>query len=134
MTTNNCPQRISCGFLAVVSSLIIGIITAFLSITGTITLTPAFLWVTLGIGVGYIAILLIASAIKGHGCECSCGAASTLLTGALGTALFSLVLLAITFAEASLTLAIITGILLFFLSLTLTSAACLIKCIYCNHD
>ncbi|MBE6750161.1 MAG: hypothetical protein E7560_03260 [Ruminococcaceae bacterium] len=135
MSAFNCNNRIECGVLAVISSLIIGIITAFLTITAVISVTPAFLWVALGIAVVYLAVLLL-SAATAHRAEasCACSALSLAIFAVLGTALFSVVLLAIEFAATSVIGAIITGLLLFFLSLILTSTACFIKCLFnCNN-
>ena len=118
----NCENRFSCLTLGFIASLIIGVITAFLQITAVIAVTPAFLWVTLGIAVVYLAANLFAA--RG-GC---CTAVSTVLAGILGTILFSLVLLAVTFAATSVIGAIFVGLLLFFFSLTITATACLVKC------
>ena len=127
-----CNCRISCTLLAVVASIIIGIITAFLRITAVIPVTPAFLWVALGIAVVYLGITLISTAVTQR-CNlkacCLCPALSTQLAGVLGTSLLAVVLLAIEFAATSIIGAIITGALLAFLSLILTSTVCLIKCI-----
>ncbi|MBR5201682.1 MAG: hypothetical protein IKW45_00295 [Clostridia bacterium] len=130
-----CNCRNNCTSVAVVSSIIIGIITAFLRITGVITVTPAFLWVVFGIAVVYLAIVLITTAVKEreHTSECVCSTLSALLIGILGTVLLSVVLLAITFVTTSVVGAIITGLLLLFFSLTIGATACLAKCIAkCN--
>lgn len=126
MTNINCGCRAGCTALAVAASIIIGIVTAFLTITAAITVTPAFVWVTLGIAVVYLLGLVTAPQRSVH--ECGCPILSALITGILGTALTSVILLAITFAATSVIGAIITGALLFFLSLILTSAACYVKC------
>ena len=60
---NMCNCRNNCTSIAVVVSIIIGIITAFLRITGVITATPAFLWVVFGIAVVYLAVVLTTTAI-----------------------------------------------------------------------
>ena len=122
-----CNCKVSCPLLAIAASIIIGVITAFLQITAVITVTPAFLWVVLGIAVTYLAVLL-ASSSKICGARC-CTTLSTLLTGILGAALVSVVLLGITFAATSIIGAVITGLLLAFLSLILTSTTCLVKCL-----
>lgn len=132
MTFFNCDNGFYCPGVALIASFIVGIIAAFLQITGVVSLTSAFLWVVLGISVVYLGILLIASAISGNAGECGGSSLSTLLAGILGSALFSIVLLAVSFTAASLIGAIFTGALLFFLSLTLTSAACLVRCISNN--
>lgn len=122
----NCSCRDNCALLAVGASLLLGVIAAFLQITGVIALTPAFLWVLLGIAVGFLAIGFATSCVR---CECQCkgSALSALLTGALGTALLSVILLGVTFAATSVVGAIFTGALIFFASLLLSSAACLIR-------
>ncbi|MBR5305596.1 MAG: hypothetical protein IKU47_01620 [Oscillospiraceae bacterium] len=130
MSNLNCNCRPNCTVIAVIASIIIGIITAFLSITAVITLTPAFLWVLLGIAVVYLAIALGASILSGRTARsCVCSGLSAFLTGILGTVLTSVILLGITFAAASVIGSIITGALLFFFSLIITSAVCLIRCL-----
>lgn len=132
----NCDCKISCPLLSIAASIIIGLITAFLRITAVITVTPAFLWVVLGIAVVYLAITLaVSSAVSCRETKnCLCPILSTLLTGILGATLLSVVLLAVEFAATSIIGAIITGSLLAFLSLLLTSSACLVKCLTgCNN-
>ena len=128
---NCCCGRYGCSITAVVASIIIGIITAFLRITAVITLTPAFLWVVFGVAVGYLAVVLIAlSVAEGYGIrECICATLPVLLTGILGSALTAVILLAVEFAATSVVGAIIAGLTLLFFSLTLTATACLTKCI-----
>ena len=92
MPTCNCQFRCSCVITAVVVSVILGVIAAFLQITGTITVTPAFLWVVLGVAIGYLGILLSTANRERSGC---CAALGTVLVGILGAALFAVVLLAV---------------------------------------
>ena len=127
MEMSCCRNRFNCTAFAVIASLIVGVVTAFLRITGVITLTPVFLWVTLGVALVYLAVTLIAAAIARCG-EDNCRALPGLLLGALGTALLSVVLLAITFVATSFLGAFLSGALLFFFSLLLTSTACYIRC------
>ena len=127
-----CNCRISCPLLSVVASIIIGIIAAFLQISAVITITPAFLWVVLGIAVVYLAVLLVVTAtLEGPDVRigCLCPILSTLLIGILGAILFSIILLGVAFAATSIIGAIFTGALLAFLSLLITSTVCLIKCL-----
>lgn len=134
MSTSCRGCRPSCVIIAGVASLIIGIITAFLRITAVITLTPAFLWVLLGIAVVYLAVTLISAAGFGERC-CNdlCSIVTALLAGILGTILLSIVLLAIEFAATSIIGAVLAGALLFFFFLTVTSTACLVRCLFnCN--
>lgn len=131
MTNYNCGCRINCTGIAVLAAIIIGIITAFLTFSAVIAVTPAFLWVLLGIAVVYLAITLIISpVIRNTGIsDCVCGIVPVLLAGILGTILLSIVLLGITFAATSVIGAIITGVLLAFFTLLITTTACLVKCI-----
>ncbi len=131
MTNYNCGCRINCTGIAVIAALIIGIITAFLTFSAVITITPAFLWVLLGIAVVYLAITLIVSPVirsAGVG-DCVCSIIPVLLTGILGTIFLSIVLLGITFAATSIVGAIISGLLLAFFSLLIITTACLVKCV-----
>jgi len=126
--------RTGCTVIAVAVSLVLGVIAAFLRITAAVTVTPAFLWVLLGISVVYLAVVLISSALYRKGCcEDLCSIVNALLAGILGTVLLSVVLLAIEFAATSILGAVLTGTLLFFFFLTVTSTACLVRCFFdCN--
>lgn len=118
-----------CVGLSVLVSVVIGVITAFLRITGAITITPAFLWVVFGIAVGYLAILLASYLSQGQPSVCCARfSLSALLTGILLCILLSVILLAFTFVATSIVGAIFTGLLLAAFSLTVTATACLVKC------
>lgn len=135
MSTSCRSCRPDCTVIAVVASFVIGIIAAFLTITATITLTPAFLWVLLGVSVVYLAVSLISAALsRNERCDGLCSIITALLVGVLGTILLSIVLLAIAFAATSIIGAILTGALLFFFFLVVTSTACLVRCFFnCNN-
>lgn len=126
-----CSNRSECIGLGVLASIVIGIVTAFLTFSAVITVGSAFLWVALGVALVYLALTLAAAVLSRligtH--SCLCRILPVLLTGILGTILTALVLLAVTFAATSVIGAIITGLLLLFFSLIITSVACLIKCI-----
>ncbi len=129
MFNSNCGYRMDCPIISVLASIIIGIITAFLTFSATITVTPAFLWVVFGIAIVYLAIVLFKS-LGGSGIRgCICNILPIFLAGILGTILLSVILLGITFAATSVIGAIVTGALLLFFSLIITSTACLIKCL-----
>lgn len=132
-----CGCKCDCSGIAIVAGVILGVIAAFLRITGVITVTSAFLWVTLGIAVVYLAVLLLATA-RIHLCgikECICSVLPVLMTGILGTILFSVVLLAIEFAATSVIGAIITGVYIGFFAIIPGAAACFIRCILgCTQD
>ncbi len=126
MLSCNCQCR--CTFGAIIASVILGIIAAFLQITGVITATTVFLWVALGIAVVYLAILLLKSDNPiTESCVCICTTIGTLLMGILGTILLSVILLAVGIVATSVVSAILVGLLVIFLSLIFTSTACLIK-------
>ncbi len=131
-----CDNRPSCISLSVIGSVILGVIAAFLQITAVITVTPAFLWVALGIAVVYLAILLGTTGCNqtARCCRCRGGALTAVLAGILGTALVSVILLAITFVATSIIGAILVGLLIFFLSLILSATACLVAgCCGCEN-
>lgn len=127
MSCFGCRPRCSCLLAAVIASVILGVVTAFLQITGTITVTTAFLWVVFGIAVVYLGVLVLAAALSGGETECLCATLNALLTGILGTALFAVVLLAVGIVATSILSAILVGVLLFFFSLTLSATACLVR-------
>lgn len=126
----NCSCKCGCTAAAVIVSVIVGVIAAFLQITGVITVAPVFLWVALGIAVVYLGVLVVATALarRSEQCGCKCETLNTLLTGILGTILFSVVLLAVGITATSVVSAILVGLLLAFLSLTLTGSACFVRC------
>lgn len=131
MTCFNCNFKYSCTAAAVIASIIIGIITTFLQVTAVITVGTAFLWVAFGIAIGYLAVLIIATALE-RGAEearCKSSALGTVLAGILGTAFFSVLLLAIGITATSVFSAILVGLLLTFLALIVTGSACLVKCL-----
>lgn len=127
----NCNRGFNCTLLAVISAVVVGVVTAFLQALGIITVAAAFLPVTLGVGLGALVVLVpTAVAVYGTGLRsrCVCRSLNTTLIGALGTLLLSLVLLAIGITATSVLSAILVGVLLFFLWLTFAAAACFIRC------
>lgn len=122
-------NRFTCAAASVIASIIVGIITAFLTITAVIAVTPVFLWVLFGIAVAYLAVTLIAVALTRRSAQCDDSSLSVVLTGILGTVLTAVILLGIPFAATSIVGAIITGTLLGSFSLTVTGTACLVKCL-----
>lgn len=104
MTLCNC--KCSCSIFSAIASLVIGVIAAFLQITGTITVTTAFLWVVAGVALGYLGILLL---------------------GALGSIFFAAVLLAVGIVATSVISAILVGLLTASFVLLVTSTACVVR-------
>ena len=132
MSQFNCGCKLSCNALAVIASIIVGVLTAFLQISGVITVGVVFLWVAFGIAVVYLGVLTIAAALARRAEACSrgcCQSLTTVLAGILGTILFAVVLLAVGIVATSVISAILVGLLLFFLTLTLTATACYARCL-----
>lgn len=127
----SCERRCGCTLVAIIASVILGVVAAFLQFAGTITVTPAFLWVALGIAVGYLAVLVLGVALAGGRelCGCVCSVLQALLVGILGTALLAVVLLAIGIVATSILSAVLIGALVLTLSLTLTETGCLVLCL-----
>ena len=129
MTSSNCcTPRCSCTVLAVVGSILVGIVTAVLVTTATVVLTPAFLWVLLGTSVGLLPFLLLYAALARREFACTCRALTATLVGILGTVLFAILLLGITLPATGFLLPFFAGLALFFFALTLSSLVCLIRC------
>ena len=55
----NCNCRFNCTLFAIISAIILGVVAAFLQISGTFTAGTTFLWVALGIGVVYLLGLVV---------------------------------------------------------------------------
>ncbi len=130
MTILNCECKRDCLLFSAIASIIIGIIVAFLRITGVITVTPVLLIVAFGIAVLFLLATLVATALWGRvNCRsCVYTAVSAVLVGVLGALLLSVVLLVIPFAATSVVGAIITGALAAFLAYIFTATACAVKC------
>ena len=133
---SNCKCNCWCVILAISLSVIVGVVTAFLQVTGTITVSYEVLWTVFGIAVGLIgAFLLAASLTNGEARRCLCSVITTLIIGALGTVLFSLVLLGIGIVATSILTAIFSGLIMLFFWLAITSAACAVRILAgCNHN
>ena len=127
----SCSCGFDCSFLAIAASVIVGIVTTLLTITAVITVTPAFLWVLLGIAVVYLAVNLITSATLRccRSRDCVQTPLSLILIGILGTILTAIILLGVTFPATSVLGAIVTGALLLFFSLFINATACLVRCL-----
>ncbi len=127
MTLCNC--KCTCSLFSAVASLILGVIAAFLQITGTITVTVTFLWVVGGVALVYLGILLLASALQQQctRCGCTCVALNTLLIGALGSVFFAAILLAVGIVATSVISAILVGLLVASFTLLITGTVCAIR-------
>lgn len=127
MSFFNCKYNFFCPGISIAASVIVGIIAAVLQATGVITIGTVFSLSVIGVAVAYLAILLIAYAIADNAGECGGTTLSALLIGLLGSILFASLLLGAV-APATALGVIVVGVLFFFVSLSLTSLACVIKC------
>lgn len=129
LALNNCKCRCVCTVYAILSSILLGIVAALLSICRCIYPKPIFFWVLLGISVLYLAVLMIVSAFKKEERQCPCKSRilNTLLAGILGTVLLCVLLLGIGHGIPYGLEAVLFGVLIAFFSLTVTSTACLVK-------
>ena len=126
-----CNCRCRCSLAALVISAILGVLTAFLQITGILVLTTAFLQAALGIGLVYLAALVISAAMvrRAEGCICRCQQLNTLLAAILGSIFLGAVLLAVGIIATSIPNAVAVGALVFFVILTLGETACYVRCL-----
>ena len=130
MSLTNCSCRLNCTVASIVAAVILGVVAAFVQISGTITITTVFLWTALAIAVISLWNLSITAAlVRRTGVSGCCAAVSGLLSGILGTILFSTILLAVGIVATSVITAILVGILVFFLTLIFGNGACYIRCL-----
>ena len=126
---NCCQCKFNCSGIAVIASIIIGVIAAFLTFTGNLALGTHLLWAFFGISLIFLALTLTVTALnEDENPDCICCSLTPLFAGILGTILFSLILLIIDVAVASVLGAILYGLLFLFFTLKVTSVTCLIKC------
>lgn len=124
-----CNCRCNCTAVSLVTSVIVGVIAAFLQITGVITLTPMFLLVAAGIAVAYLGGLTLAALVdrRRERGRCICSGLNVLLVALLGTILLSAVLLAVGITATSVISAILVGLLIAFVTLAIAVSACLVR-------
>lgn len=127
MAMCGCYCKRDCTFFAVIVSVILGIVGAFLQISGVVTVTATALLVAGGIAVVYLAALVLATVVRRTEQRGCCSPLRTVLVGILGTILFSVVLLAVGITATSVINAILVGLLTAFFALTLTASACLVQ-------
>lgn len=129
MTDVNCSCRYNCVLFAAAASLVVGIITAILTVTATIIVAPVFYWVVLGVAILFLLVSLVTlPSISNTQKRCICANVTTLLVGIIGAVFTALVLLGVGFAATSVLGAIVTGALLTFFSLIITTVACIVRC------
>ena len=129
MSSFSCNCRCRCPIVAIVAAVVLGVVAAFLQITGAITVTPAFLWTLFGIGVVYLGVLAVATAVarRTNASTCVCPSLDALLAGIVGTILFAVVLLGVGIVATSVVSAILVGILVGSFFLMIAATACLVR-------
>ena len=134
MTFCNC--KCACTLFAGVVSLILGILAAFLQITGTLAIGTMTLMAAAIAALVYLGGLLLVSSVQQQcsRCSCTCAAVNTMLAGALGTILFSAVLLLAAFAATSVLGAILTGLLVASFTLLVAGTACVVRNLFRCDD
>ncbi len=135
MTISNCETKLNCTGIAIITSLILGIIAAFLQITAVIAIPPILLGSAIIIALVFLLVILVAVSLTQTSVSCRtlCSVLSFLLFGILGSILFAAILLIIDIAATSVIGAILVGLLVFSFSLFILTTACLVKCIAnCN--
>ena len=125
----NCNCKCTCTVAAIILSAIVGVIATILQITGAFALTPVIVGTAFGIAIVYLGILAITAALAGRneGRSCFFNALNTLLAGILGTIALAAIITVAGAAAAVVISAILTGLLLFFLTLTIVATACLVR-------
>lgn len=126
----HCDRRPGCTALAVIAAIVVGVLTAFLQLSGVIAFSAVLIGGFFGIAVVYLAVVTIAAALarRADAAEC-CQSLGAVLAGILGTIALAVVLLVVDIAAASVPGAILTGLLLFFFTLTLAATACYARCL-----
>lgn len=131
MTNNCCGCRKSCVLTALIVSGLIGVVAAFLRITGMLTVPAAALTGAFLLAAVYLATVLVVAVLLREQYErcCLCPAVQGVLAGVLATALTAVILLAVPFEATSVLGALVTGLLAAGVALVLTATACLVKCL-----
>ena len=128
MNICGCRTKCDCTLFAVIASVIVGIVTAFLSFSATLAVPSFVYWIFFGVALVLLAVALVTAPFICRSKEnfCLCTSLNTFLAGVFGTVLFSLVLLLIDLT-AGLLFSLLTGLLFGLFTLTITSVACIIK-------
>ena len=127
MSNSKCSGCFDCSIFALVVSIIIGVISAILVGTGTIVVESYFLYGAVITALVYLAALVLAGSIGTGLCNCGSSSVTYVLVGILGTILLAGILLAAVI-PVGLFGSLLSGVLVFFISLMLSSVACLVSC------
>lgn len=123
----NCCRKDNCTAVAIVVALVVGIVAAFAQILGAIAVGTVFLWAVLAGAAVYLLALVAAVAVGRRTERQCCNTLQTILVGILGALLVSAVLLLVDIS-AGVLLAVLIGLLAFFVALVLTASVCYVRC------
>ena len=135
MNVCGCKTKCDCTLIAVIASVITGIITAFLNFSATIAVPQFVLWIFFGVALVFLALSLVAAPFSRRRDTdiCLCTSLTAFFAGIFGTVLLSLVLILVDTATAGILGSILTGLLVAAFALTITSTACIVKNLFdCN--
>ncbi|MBR5234073.1 MAG: hypothetical protein IKW03_07665 [Clostridia bacterium] len=129
MNICGCKTKCDCTIIAVIVSIIAGIVATFLNFSGTIAIPQFVLWIFFGVALGLLGLSLVAAPFIGkrESGTCLCTSLIAFFVGIFGTVLFSLVLVLIDIAAGGILASILTGLLIGLFALAITSAACIVK-------
>ena len=124
-----CKTKCDCTLIAVIASVIAGIIAAFLNFSAVIAVPQPLLWVFFGVALGLLGIALAAAPFtcRCENKECFCASVTSFLVGVFGAVAVALVLLLVDLAAGGLVASLVTGLLFGFFALAITSAGCLVR-------
>ena len=124
-----CNCRYNCTLLALIASVIAGVVAAFLLITGGLTVTPVYLAVAFAVTVVYLGVLLATASPRRGAVSCLCRTLGVLLVGIVGTIAASAILVLTGIVATSVLSAILVGLLAFFFTLMIVGGACHVRCL-----
>lgn len=125
-----CNCKYECAYLAVIVSILSGVVLGVLYSIGLIA-TGLIFWVYLLIGALGILLTPIYGLNNNSGCveSCFCRYKNLITVGGIGTIVFAAVGLIVQFIASTIAVSIIIGLATFFIVFLLSSALCLANCI-----
>ena len=127
MSNCNCSCRCNRALVSLIVGAVLGVVTAFLQITGGLTIPTAFLWAAVGLAGVYLAVLLHSVCCCRCDCPCLCTNLKLTLLGILATIAVGAILLLVGITATSVVSAILVGLLVLSLSALLGGAACYVN-------
>lgn len=124
-----CKKDCGC-LLGLVISAILGVIVGFLVYTTEIVGITTAIWIAFGLAVGAVVLLAILSVVtRGKTERCICNNGTCLAIGAVGTIITTIIALAITVTTGVIGIAVLIGLVVLFLGLTIFGLLSLVLCL-----